>query len=195
MARKRILAREGQLNALIIDPGTNAGAFRSLIEQRACRPCAILNTHAHYDHIGSVSALMEAYDIPFYLHKDDAALLRQANIYRVMFGEVEALRVPSKFSDLSEANGSLEIGGFDIEILVTPGHTKGSTCFRIGSLLFTGDTLLGKGLGRIDLPGGSATDMDASQARLAALPGHLIVHPGHGEIMPMSEIRKRIGTG
>ncbi len=117
MARKRILAREGQLNALIIDPGTNAGAFRSLIEQRACRPCAILNTHAHYDHIGSVSALMEAYDIPFYLHKDDAALLRQANIYRVMFGEVEALRVPSKFSDLSEANGSLEIGGFDIEIL------------------------------------------------------------------------------
>jgi hydroxyacylglutathione hydrolase len=179
-------------SALIIDPGMNTGSFKSLIEQRACRPCAILNTHAHYDHIGSVSALMEAYEIPFYLHKGDAALLRQANIYRALFEETETLRIPSKFLDLSEINGWLEIGGFDIEILVMPGHTTGSTCFRIGDLLFTGDTLLGKGPGRTDLPGGSATDMRASQARLATLPGHLIVHPGHGEIMPMSQIRERI---
>ena len=180
-------------NAVIIDPGTDTNGFRFLIEERACRPYAILNTHAHYDHIGSVLALVEAYGIPFYMHKADAALLRQANMYRALFKEAEALRIPPTFSDLSEANGLLEIGGFHIEILLTPGHTKGSTCFRVGSLLFTGDTLFGNGPGRTDLPGGSATDMDASQLRLADLSGDLIVHPGHGEIRPMREIRERIG--
>jgi hydroxyacylglutathione hydrolase len=182
-------------NALIIDPGTDANAFKSLIAQQGCKPRAILNTHAHFDHIGSVSALMERYDIPFYLHKNDATLLRQANIYRSLFKETEMLQIPPTFSDLSVENGSLSIAGFDIKILETPGHTKGSTCFRIGDLLFTGDTLFGKGPGRINLPGGSATDMDASQAFLATLPGNLIVHPGHGEIVPMSQIRERMGAG
>jgi hydroxyacylglutathione hydrolase len=68
-------------------------------------------------------------------------------------------------------------------------------CFRMGILLFTGDTLMAKGPGRIDLPGGSAADMDASQVRLATVPGHLVVHPGHGETMPMNELRARISAG
>jgi hydroxyacylglutathione hydrolase len=182
-------------NALIIDPGKDAQAFKSLIEQSGCRPRAILNTHAHFDHIGSVLTLTEAYAIPFYLHKGDAALLRQANIYRSLFEETEPVRIPTAFSDLSEAHGPLEIGGFDVEIIETPGHTKGSVCFRMGILLFTGDTLMAKGPGRIDLPGGSAADMDASQVRLATLPGHLVVHPGHGETMPMNELRARISAG
>ncbi len=183
----------GDSKALIIDPGTNTIAFRQLIEERGLKPCAILNTHAHYDHIGSVSALLEGYHIPFYLHKGDAVLLRQANLYRTLFGETESLLIPPTFLDLSEENGFLEIGGFVIAILETPGHTKGSTCLRVADLLFTGDTLFGKGPGRTDLPGGSAIDMEASQALLAALPGNLLVHPGHGKIVPMNRIRERMG--
>ena len=176
-------------DAVIVDPGLDEAAFKSIIEQRSCTPRAIINTHAHYDHIGSVVSLTEAYGIPFYLHKGDAVLLRQANIYRALFGETEILRIPTEFTDLAELQPTLDIAGLEIEILPTPGHTKGSTCLRIGQLLFTGDTLMGKGPGRVDLPGGSAAEMEVSQAQLAALPGDLVVHPGHGEIVSLRHIR------
>jgi hydroxyacylglutathione hydrolase len=178
--------------ALIIDPGIDTGAFQSLIEQRKLLPCAILNTHAHYDHIGSVCALMEARGIPFYLHKGDAALLRQANFYRSLFGETEMLRIPASFVDLSEVDGRLDLCGFDIEIIATPGHTKGGVCFRIGDTLFTGDTLFSKGPGRTDLPGGSISDMASTQLLLAELPDHLVVHAGHGIIVSMQQVRERM---
>ena len=176
-------------NALIVDPGMDTSAFASLIAERGLAPCAILNTHAHYDHIGSVCALMEAHGTAFYLHKSDAALLRQANLYRAMFDETAKLRIPQGFTDLSELT-ELALGNLGVEVISTPGHTAGSVCFRLGDLLFTGDTLLSKGPGRTDLPGGSAAQMALSQQLLAALPDHLLVHPGHGSIVPMRQVRE-----
>ncbi|MDB5582197.1 MAG: beta-lactamase domain protein [Bradyrhizobium sp.] len=177
--------------AVIIDPGLDTAAFTTHIAQRALTPCAIINTHAHYDHIGSVAPLMEAHGIPFHLHRGDAALLRQANLYRAMFAESETLRIPAEFSDLSEVS-RLQLAGLDIEVLATPGHTKGSVCFRVSDHLFSGDTLLPNGTGRVDLPGGSATDMAATQSLLTTLPDDLLVHPGHGSIVPLRQIRERM---
>jgi hydroxyacylglutathione hydrolase len=184
----------GDAGAVIVDPGNNTAGFLALIAEHALRPAAIVNTHAHFDHIGSVVALVESFGIPFYLHKADAALLRQANLYRALFEEVQPIRVPAAFSDVSEMNGVLEILDLRIELLMTPGHTNGSTCLRIGDLLFTGDTLLKNGPGRIDLPGGSAEHMRASQALLATLPAELLVHPGHGEIESLGAIRDRVAA-
>lgn len=171
--------------ALIIDPGGQEAAFRAKIRQCELMPCAILNTHAHYDHLGAVCALMTSYKVPFFLHGGDSALLRQANLYRALFGATETIHVPSGFDDLSLAGKRLQVGSFDIGLLPTPGHTKGGMCFIIADAIFTGDTLLAAGTGRVDLPGGSASDMENSLARIALLPGRLMMYPGHGDAVPL----------
>jgi hydroxyacylglutathione hydrolase len=174
-------------SALLIDPGGEADAFRRLIANAELAPCAILNTHAHYDHLGAVVDLIEAYAVPFYLNGADRALLRQANLYKSLFGETTNIRVPQTFSDLAPLGDRLTIGNFDVEIIATPGHTKGSTCFRVADSLFSGDTLLPNGSGRVDLPGGSPRDMDSSITRLSRLPGELAMYPGHGASVPLAQ--------
>jgi hydroxyacylglutathione hydrolase len=174
-------------SALIIDPGGDPASFEDLISELALVPRAILSTHAHYDHIGAVADLIDAFAIPFYLDRGDSALLRQANLYKSLFGEIADIRIPDTFVDLSLIDNHLKIGAFDIGILRTPGHTLGSICFRLGHVLFSGDTLLASGPGRVDLPGGSLKDMEASIGRLADLPGDLTVFPGHGRSVTLRE--------
>lgn len=69
----------------------------------------------------------------------------------------------------------------DIEVMHTPGHTRGSVCFRIGPDLLSGDTLFKRGVGRADLPGGSwPTLVFSIENRLYTLPPETVVYPGHG---------------
>jgi glyoxylase-like metal-dependent hydrolase (beta-lactamase superfamily II) len=171
--------------ALVIDPGGRPEAFKALIAAAKLTPLAILNTHAHYDHLGAVVDLIEEYAVPFYLHGADGALLRQANLYKALFGETLNIRIPGSFCDLRDVGGRLKIGGFDVEVRSTPGHTKGSTCFLLDDVMFSGDTLLPRGPGRIDLPGGSASDMQKSLAELSTLPGSSMMYPGHGKALPL----------
>jgi hydroxyacylglutathione hydrolase len=177
----------GDGSALIVDPGGDEATFHARLSQSQLTPCAILNTHAHYDHLGAVCALMAAYNVPFYLHGGDSALLRQANLYRMLFAASEMIRVPTNFKDLALAGDRLQIGSFDIGLLPTPGHTKGSMCFLIADAMFSGDTLLPAGTGRIDLPGGSASEMENSLARIALLPGCLMMYPGHGDALSLAQ--------
>lgn len=176
--------------ALIIDPGGHADDFKALVAKFALRPCAVINTHAHYDHLGAVAELVKTYHIPFYLHAGDRNLLRQANMYKVLFGETESIEVPATFEDLMRMGNKLALGSFAVDIIPTPGHTPGSTCFRIDDFLFSGDTLLPTGRGRVDLPGGSAVEMKNSLTRIAELPGHLTIFPGHGEPTPLAWMLK-----
>jgi hydroxyacylglutathione hydrolase len=176
-------------HALVIDPGAQVERFLDVISARKLVPVAILNTHAHYDHIGAVCSLMEHFaGLPFYLHGSDRSLLRQANLYRSLFGEGQSVSIPSDFTDLADSIGSdLALRDFNVECISTPGHTKGSVCFRLGAHLFTGDTLLPDGAGRTDLPGGSIAQMQESIQLLTKLPSHLTMYPGHGAVGPFRE--------
>ena len=75
----------------------------------------------------------------------------------------------------------VQAGKLKFVILHTPGHTRGSSCYRIEDALFTGDTLFCGGVGRTDLYGGNLSDLKASVRLLADLPGDFRVYPGHGE--------------
>ena len=79
---------------LVVDPGSAAADIAALIEDNGWRPQAILNTHAHYDHIGAIVPLMARYDIPFYMHGSDARLLSRANMYKMIFEGSDVIRIP-----------------------------------------------------------------------------------------------------
>ena len=76
--------------------------------------------------------------------------------------------------------GRMNLADFEIDVLFTPGHSCGSTCFIIDNALFSGDTLFQYSIGRTDLPTGSFMEMKESLVRLSSLDDQLIVYPGHG---------------
>jgi glyoxylase-like metal-dependent hydrolase (beta-lactamase superfamily II) len=85
------------------------------------------------------------------------------------------------FGDLTRyAEGdTVQVGPLTVEVLNTPGHTKGSVTLKVGDVLFTGDTLFRGSMGRTDLPGGSYEQLMKSLGKLGKLPGDYKVYPGH----------------
>lgn len=168
--------------ALIIDPGSDLDGVVNKVEGLGVKPVAILNTHAHYDHIGAVAGLRKSYHIPFYLHPDDETLLKRANVYKLFFESKANLDIPLFDKAYPIESGAIcNIDSFSVAAIHTPGHTAGSVCLLLGSILFSGDTLLPNGPGRSDLPGGDANLLEDSLKRLRRLPSETIVFPGHGK--------------
>jgi hydroxyacylglutathione hydrolase len=167
-------------SALVVDPGSEWERIAAEVEGNHWRIAAIVNTHAHYDHVGAVAPLQERCGAPFYLHGADAALLKRANLYRMLFESRDAVRIPSISHDISTLPPTFTIGTFSISWIATPGHTDGSVCLRLDDMLFSGDTLMHDALGRTDLPGGNRDRLIASVRTLMDLPGETVVYAGHG---------------
>ena len=167
-----ILSAPDRDDCLVIDPGEEAARIREACDGR--RVAAILLTHAHFDHIGAVDALMGE-DTRLYVHEDDAAMLASPELNASwLMGEPVVCRAQPR----TVREGTVfEAAGLTCRVLHTPGHTPGSVCYLIGNDLFTGDTLFDLGYGRTDLPGGSMADMRQSLRRLMPLRE---VHPIHG---------------
>lgn len=179
-------------DALIIDPGSQAEDIIALIDGKGLCVRAIINTHAHYDHIGAVAAVKDRYQVPFYLHGSDGHLLKRANLYRMVFESREPVRIPSVTHDLSGLPAKSEIGPFVVSWIGTPGHTEGSVCLLVEDFLFSGDTLMHNALGRTDLPGGNREQLLVSVRKLMALPGETVVCAGHG---PRTTIKEEFSQG
>lgn len=82
--------------------------------------------------------------------------------------------------------GDLQIFGYNVSVLFTPGHTPGCTVFFIGDNMFSGDTLFKDTFGRCDLPGGNMDDMVKSLKKLFILTKDYTVYPGHGQTTTLS---------
>jgi hydroxyacylglutathione hydrolase len=174
------LVADARKDVLIVDPGSDAPGLVKLIDEKGWHPRAIINTHGHFDHIGAVADLMDRYSVPFYLHRGDDALVRRANLYRMVFEHPDPVRVPTVTHDISKLSRQFQAGSFDVSWIPTPGHTEGSVCFVIQGMLFSGDTLMHKAIGRTDLPGGNRERLLASVRELRNLPADTIVWGGHG---------------
>ena len=142
--------------ALIIDPGLDANSVFDYLSKNKIKALAILNTHAHYDHVGAVSTIKDKISIPFYLHSGDHKLLRNSNLYVKIFDGDDPIKIPKVDYFLDQVNLPFRLGNFTIQILETPGHTSGSVSVQIENCLFTGDSLFNGKIGRTDLPGGNA---------------------------------------
>jgi hydroxyacylglutathione hydrolase len=131
-------------------------------------------THTHPDHVGGRFAGVDIPGLTELLNKCKAKVVVHKN-------EAEFLRGLAS-SDLikSESGDKIDIGGLEIQLLHTPGHTPGSQCFLVGDRIVSGDTLFIGACGRVDLPGGNAEDLYHSLTqKLMALPDSTILYPGH----------------
>jgi glyoxylase-like metal-dependent hydrolase (beta-lactamase superfamily II) len=164
---------------IVIDPGDEPERLISIVETHRWKPVAIVNTHAHLDHIGAVSELKNHFKLPFYLHPDDLNTLRDAPEHARMFG----VRVPlvPEVDHALEGGQTLDLAGLQIRVLYTPGHTPGGVSFVVDGRVFAGDALFYGSIGRTDLPGGDYdTLMRSLREQLLPLPDETIVHCGHG---------------
>lgn len=166
-----ILEDEKARAAAIIDPGDEAGRILQVIEDDGVDVKYILLTHGHYDHTTAVPQLHKALpQAEIYIHRADAN--GAGSQLFPLAGQIPDL----KFYDEGD---TLALGDMTIQVLHTPGHSKGSVTLKVGDVLFCGDTLFAGSCGRTDLAGGSYAEIMASMKKLGQLPGDYHVCPGH----------------
>ena len=173
-----IAHRDGSDRALLIDPGDEPARLQEAIEGLTVE--AILITHCHFDHIGAVAPLARATGAPVYCPKLEVPLLE--DIMRFVpwpgIGPFESWHADHTL----EGGERLELAGFDIDVIFTPGHSPGHVTYSIQDeqAMFSGDVLFQGSVGRVDLPGGDWPTLAGSiQTLLDVLPDETRVLPGH----------------
>jgi glyoxylase-like metal-dependent hydrolase (beta-lactamase superfamily II) len=155
---------------VVIDPLRHVGRYLDVTRARGARIVAVIDTHAHADHISGGRALAAQAAAPYHLHPYDA--IHPMDMLPASFG----------FEPLREG-GRLTFGAGGLEVLHVPGHTLGAVALLLDRrFLFTGDTLFVKSIARPDL-GGKAEAWTplhhASLRRLLGLGAGVVVCPGH----------------
>ncbi|MBU3916029.1 MBL fold metallo-hydrolase [bacterium] len=175
-----ILACENKLEAIIIDPGGEADRILGVIDQEKFDLKYIINTHAHFDHVGAVPEIQKARKVPFLLHKDDEPFIEPEAFRQslAMFGM--SGMTPPKVDQFIDTTKEYSFGDVTFKILETPGHSPGGVCFLFEKEVFVGDTLFAGSVGRTDLPGGSMKIMmDSIKKKLMTLDSSISVYCGH----------------
>ena len=164
---------------LIIDPADQPERIFQKVAQMEGTPVAVLLTHGHFDHISAAEAVRDRYDIPVYACPLETEMLWEPSVNMTQYyGRPVSMKADKMPSDLEV----FEAAGFKVQMIFTPGHTKGSCCyyFKDEDVLFSGDTLFHGSVGRTDFPGGSSAQIVESLHRLVdALPEDTVVYPGH----------------
>ncbi len=177
-----ILADAGTREAVVIDPGDEPERILRALEKTKLTAVALVHTHAHFDHIGASRAVKEATGAPIRLHPSDRPLYDALPEQAALFGLSADAPLPPDAP--LEDGETISFGAHVLRAIHTPGHTPGSTCFLLDgdhSVLFSGDTLFRRSIGRTDLWGGDGDAILASiRERLFVLPPGLPVVCGHG---------------
>ncbi len=187
-----ILFDAGSRDAVVIDPGDEGDRIVAEIEKANLRVSALLHTHAHFDHIGGSAAVAAGTGASIRLHADDAPLYDALPEQAALFG-LSASSPSPRGAPLSDGE-VIRFGAFSVTAIHTPGHTPGSTCFLsdgASPILFSGDTLFRRSIGRTDLWGGDTElILQSIRQKLFSLPAETPVVCGHGPDTTIGEEKR-----
>ncbi|MEX1191401.1 MAG: MBL fold metallo-hydrolase [Brumimicrobium sp.] len=177
---------DDQKNAVIIDPGCyfreEKEYLAKFISEKELKPVALLNTHAHLDHIMGNAFVKETYDIDLYLHKLDLPVLEMGEKSAEVYGlnQFEKSPMPDKWL---EEGQDLKFGDIEFTVIFGPGHAPGHVAFynAAQNILINGDIVFKGSYGRVDLPGGNFEDLKSTITnKIFTLPDETTIYCGHG---------------
>lgn len=174
MSNGYVIYKEDGGDCYIIDPGYVPKNFTDFAAEKQLHVLGILLTHLHHDHTGAAETVSDALDCPIYMHENDAFVYRGRVDRCLLDGEI------------------LDLAGEKLQVILTPGHTKGSICIMSekSRVCFTGDTIFDTDLGRSDLAGGSEADMKNSVIRIIdKWDNDIMIYPGHDDGCTMKKVR------
>jgi glyoxylase-like metal-dependent hydrolase (beta-lactamase superfamily II) len=162
-----VLLSDGE--AAVFDPSHYVEEYEAILDDHGAELVAVLDSHAHADHVSGGPDLAAWHDVPYHLHQKDALATDATPI---------------------EDGDTLTVGSVDIEVVHTPGHSEGSVSFDVaGEALLTGDTLFHDSVGRVELGveagledsdvEGNAATLYESLQRLRERPSDALVLPAH----------------
>lgn len=182
-------------NCVVIDPGCHhpheRAALKSYIKDNGLKLEKVLNTHCHIDHIMGNAFLIKEYGVPLLAHKDDLYNLKGAEAFARMYSlDFDPSPEPDQLIKEGEV---VTFGKSSFEVIFTPGHSAGHVSFfhRPTNEVFSGDVLFHDSVGRVDLPGGSASVLITSiLEKLFPLGDDVKVYPGHMQATTIGRERK-----
>jgi glyoxylase-like metal-dependent hydrolase (beta-lactamase superfamily II) len=189
---------------VLIDAPPDPSAILGRIAHHQLRLVALLSTHGHVDHVGGVTEVVKASGgssaVPVHIHDEDRHMLLDPVGSSGGFGQyLEQAGLDVRPPEVIESIGDgqrISGAGMTFTALHTPGHTRGSVCFRLDvegerPLLFSGDHLFKGSIGRFDLPGGSFDElMESMASKILPLDDDIAVLPGHGEVTTIGQERR-----
>lgn len=172
-----LIVDEDSKQFAVVDPSIDPSAAFELFDSGYILKYVLL-THGHFDHILFVDE-WRAKGAKVCIHEGDAEFLGDPSksLYLQFFAR------DTKHSDadiILRDKSTVNLGDNTIEVMSTPGHTRGSVCYLFDDVMISGDTLFEGSIGRTDLYGSSASDMMASIEKLSAIQKDYTVYPGHG---------------
>ncbi|HEV2813692.1 MAG TPA: MBL fold metallo-hydrolase [Solirubrobacteraceae bacterium] len=184
-----LVRRDGADRAVMVDPGDEAEKLIGAIDALGVTLDAILLTHTHIDHIAAVAPVARQTGAPVYCPKLEVPILADGEIFaRWGMGRFE----PYEADETVEGGERLELAGFDVDVIFTPGHSPGHVTYSIEDekALFSGDVLFQGSVGRVDLPGGDwQTLADSIAGLLDRFDDETTVYPGHMGITTLGRER------
>lgn len=164
--------------AALIDPGDKTKELENFVASLENLKYILL-THGHFDHIARACYFKEKTNAKIAISKADSSFIAEPALN--LQGEFKIKVEEFKPDIILNKSSNLFLGDNKINILETPGHTKGSLCFLIGNNMFSGDTLMKGSMGRTDFPTGGVKAMFNSLKKLYNLKLNYNIYPGHGE--------------
>lgn len=190
-----ILADLETKQAVVVDPGGDVEEVQARLAAHGLSVAAIVHTHTHIDHVGATAALQRATGASARIHEADRFLYEILPVQAALIGLPEVPEAADMEGSLKDG-GALRVGGLEIGVLHTPGHTPGSVCLvaKAGGTtrVIAGDTLFRGSIGRTDLWGGDhGAILRSIRGKLLTLPEDTVVITGHGPDTTIGDERAR----
>ncbi|MCM1271849.1 MAG: MBL fold metallo-hydrolase [Ruminococcus flavefaciens] len=163
---------------IIVDLGGDADYLMNFLKLNKLKLTKILLTHGHFDHIGGVEEVRRLTRAEVFIHLNDSEMLTSEK-FSLASGMSYDPFIPVTLWTAVEEDAIIQDGELSFKVIHTPGHSGGSVCYICEDVIFSGDTLFNRSIGRTDFLGSNPIDMKKSLKKLSLLEGDYKVLPGH----------------